>query len=311
MAMMYPVDDYDVHGFVRVAADFGIDKFGYVVTPNTDHLIRFHDEPGFRDSYADASYILLDSQFLSYVFRWTKGIRTRVCTGSDLTSQLLHSAITPSDHIVLIGGEQQQADLLIDQFGLKCLSHYNPPMGFIGQPEAVEACLQFVEAQSPFRFCFLAVGAPQQELLASRLKARGVARGLALCIGASINFLTGAERRAPRWMRRIGLEWLFRLMLHPERLAQRYLVRGPRVFSLIGRTDVKVRPALVRSNGSGRTRASLDATNWDGMGISPRTGSWAAREALSGARAEGFLVASADRLSGATETKHTIVSPTQ
>jgi len=247
MAVMYPVDDYDVHGFVRVAADFGVDKFGYVVTPNADHLIRFHDELGFRESYADAAYILLDSQFLSWVFRWTKGIRTRVCTGSDLTSQLLHSAITPNDRIVLIGGEQQQADLLINQFGLKCLSHYNPPMGFIRQPEAVEACLQFVEAHSPFRFCFLAVGAPQQELLASRLKARGVARGLALCIGASINFLTGAERRAPRWMRRIGMEWLFRLTLNPERLARRYLVRGPRVFSLIGRTDVKVRPALFNS----------------------------------------------------------------
>jgi N-acetylglucosaminyldiphosphoundecaprenol N-acetyl-beta-D-mannosaminyltransferase len=247
MSLPFQLDDYDLDRFQTVASTFGADRFGYVVTPNVDHLIRYHDEPGFRDSYADAAYILLDSQFLSYVFRWTKGIRTRVCTGSDLTSQLLNSAITPSDRIVLIGCEQQQADLLINQFGLKCLSHYNPPMGFIRQPEAVEECLRFVEAQSPFRFCFLAVGAPQQELLASRLKARGVARGLALCIGASINFLTGSERRAPRWMRRTGLEWLFRLILNPERLARRYLLRGPRVFSLIGRTDVKVRPALFKS----------------------------------------------------------------
>jgi exopolysaccharide biosynthesis WecB/TagA/CpsF family protein len=245
MAVTYPVDDYDVHGFVRVAADFGLDKFGYVVTPNVDHLIRFHDEAGFRASYADASYILLDSQFLSYVFRWMKGIRMRVCTGSDLTSQLLCSVITPSDRIVLIGAEQQQARLLINRFGLKDLRHFNPPMGFIRQPEAVEACLQFVEAQSPFRFCFLAVGAPQQELLAQLLKARGIARGLALCVGGSINFLTGVERRAPRWMRRFGLEWLFRLVLNPARLARRYLVRGPRVFTLIGRTNVKVRPATL------------------------------------------------------------------
>lgn len=245
MAVLYAVDDYDVDGFVHVAANFGQDRFGYVVTPNADHLIRFHDEPGFRASYADAAYILLDSRFLSYIFRFTKGIRTRVCTGSDLTTQLFHRVIAPNDRIVLVGGTDQQAHSLIDRFGLKMLLHFNPPMGFILDSQATEACLRFVEGHSPFRFCFLAVGAPQQELLAQRLKARGAARGMALCVGASINFLTGVESRAPGWMQRIGLEWLFRLARNPTRLAGRYLVRGPRVFSLLGRTNVKLRPAAL------------------------------------------------------------------
>jgi exopolysaccharide biosynthesis WecB/TagA/CpsF family protein len=246
MAVLYAVDDYDVDGFIPVAAEFGQDKFGYVVTPNTDHLIRFHDEPGFRTSYADAAYILLDSRFLSYIFRFTKGIRTRVCTGSDLTARLFQKVIAPNDRIVLIGGTDRQAHSLIDQFGLKTLLHFSPPMGFILDPQATEACLRFVEEHSPFRFCFLAVGAPQQELLAQRLKARGAARGMALCIGASINFLTGIETRAPRWIQRAGLEWLFRLASNPTRLARRYLVRGPRVFSLLRRTNVRLRPAALQ-----------------------------------------------------------------
>ena len=116
-------------------------------------------------------------------------------------------------------------------------------MGFIRDPQAVEDCLRFIEANSPFRFCLLAVGAPQQEIIANLLKTRGVARGLALCIGASIDFLTGAERRAPAWMQRGGAEWLFRLAQAPGRMSRRYLVRGPRVFALLRDTRIVLREA--------------------------------------------------------------------
>ena len=242
MSLPYLLDDYDVDGFLRVAAGFGEERFAYLVTPNVDHLIRFHDDPTFRALYADASYVLLDSRFLTHIFRVTKGIAVRVCTGSDLTAGLFARVIAPADPIVLIGASSEQARALADRYGLTALRHYNPPMGFIRDPEAVAECVRFIESQSPFRFCFLAVGAPQQEALAQILKSRGIARGLALCIGASVNFLTGVERRAPLWMQRLGMEWLFRLALDPARLARRYLVRGPRVFSLLGQTDIRVRP---------------------------------------------------------------------
>jgi UDP-N-acetyl-D-mannosaminuronic acid transferase (WecB/TagA/CpsF family) len=130
------------------------------------------------------------------------------------------------------------------RYGLKDLRHHNPPMGFLRDPKLVEECLQFVEAQGPFRFCFLAVGAPQQEVLAHELKTRGIARGLALCIGASVNFLTGVERRAPRWMQLAGIEWVYRLLQDPGRLAKRYLVRGLRVFSLLPLIEFLVRPRV-------------------------------------------------------------------
>jgi exopolysaccharide biosynthesis WecB/TagA/CpsF family protein len=116
-------------------------------------------------------------------------------------------------------------------------------MGFISDAAAAEDCLRFIEAQSPFRFCFLAVGSPQQEILAHRLQTRGSARGLVFCVGAALNFITGAEARAPRWMQQMALEWLYRLLQDPRRLANRYLVRGPRIFGhlLGGRLVLRVR----------------------------------------------------------------------
>jgi len=177
------------------------------------------------------------------VLRFTRGIRLPVCTGSDLTAKLFSDVISPDDPVVLIGGRADQARKLSERYGLRRLAHFNPPMGFIRDPEAVEACLRFIEAHSPFRFCLLAVGTPQGETVAQQLKARGTARGLTLCIGAAVNFLTGDERRAPLWMQRCGMEWFFRLVRSPGRLANRYLVRGPRVFGLLRNAEIVVRKA--------------------------------------------------------------------
>jgi exopolysaccharide biosynthesis WecB/TagA/CpsF family protein len=236
------LDDYDVGGFTGVAAGFGADRYAFVVTPNVDHLIRYYEDPAFRAVYDEAEYVLLDSRFLAHLLRVARGIRLRACPGSDLTEQLFRRVIRRDDTVILIGGHTEQARELTRRFNLQNLSHFNPPMGFIRNPDSVEVCLRFIEAHSPFRFCFLAVGCPQQELVARHLKARGRARGLALCVGASINFLTGTENRAPRWMQHMGMEWLYRLMGNPGRLARRYLIRGPRVFGLVQRLTIWLRP---------------------------------------------------------------------
>jgi len=239
-----PVDNYDLDRFAALAARFGQERYGYVVTPNADHLIRLHRESSFRALYADASYVLLDSRFIAKLLRWTRKQELPVCTGSDLTAKLFGEVIRPDDGLVLIGGSSGQAARLSQRYGLKQLAHFNPPMGFIRDPAAVETCLRFVETHSPFRYCFLAVGAPQQELLAQALKARGHARGMALCVGGSINFLTGEEQRAPKWMQRSGMEWLFRLLQAPGRMAGRYLLRGPKLFGLLRHTDMTLRAAI-------------------------------------------------------------------
>jgi exopolysaccharide biosynthesis WecB/TagA/CpsF family protein len=236
-------DAYDLESFSRVAAEFGQDGYGYVVTPNADHLIRLHESTAFRNLYESASYVLLDSRFIAKILRMTRGVDLPVCTGSDLTAKLLTDEVRTDDRVVLIGGKPAQARQLRERFGLQQLAHFNPPMGFIRDPAAVEACLVFIESHSPFRYCMLAVGSPQQEILAQQLQRRGRARGLALCIGASIDFLTGVERRAPVWLQRCAMEWFYRLLQAPARMGKRYLLRGPRVFRLLRRTQVILRPA--------------------------------------------------------------------
>jgi len=234
-------DALALDGFVPVAAGFGMQRLGVVVTPNADHLIRLHDDPAFRAHYAQADHVLLDSRFVAHLLRATRGLRVPVCTGSDLTAALFARVIGADDRVVLIGASPAQAQWLRERHGLRRLLHVDPPMGFIHDPRAVAECLAFVEAHSPFRFCLLAVGSPQQEQLATLLRSRGRARGLVLCIGASINFLTGAERRAPRWMQQGGLEWLFRLLQAPRRLGRRYLLRGPRLFGVLRDAEIELR----------------------------------------------------------------------
>jgi exopolysaccharide biosynthesis WecB/TagA/CpsF family protein len=241
MAIALELENQDLAQFTSTAAGFGTDHFGYVVTPNVDHLIRYHDDPAFRDKYSEAEFVLCDSRFLSHLLSVTKGLHIPVCTGSDLTKNLITQVARPDDRLVLIGGSSEQVATLVQQFGFTNLRHMNPPMGFIRSPEAVAQVLDFVEQNSPFRFCMLAVGCPQQEAIASQLKQRNVARGLALCIGASIDFLTGKESRAPVWMQRLGVEWVYRLLQSPRRLGSRYLVRGPRIFGILRKLDISLR----------------------------------------------------------------------
>ena len=241
MTQAFDIDDYNLEQALRVVAAFGSDRYGFVVTPNVDHVIRHYQDPEFRELYSQAAFVLLDSRFLAHTLALVKRQTLPVCAGSDLTTAVLSSVIQPPDVVILVGGRAAQAQILRERFGLRAFHHIDPPMNFISDPSAVETCLRQIEALGPFRFCFLAIGSPQQEIIANKLKDRDKARGLVLCVGASINFLTGIEKRAPRWMQQAGLEWLFRLLRNPRRLAMRYLVRGPMIFWLLPRIEFRLR----------------------------------------------------------------------
>lgn len=268
------IDDYNLEEALQLVSMFGSERFGYIVTPNVDHVIRHYRDRHFRSLYQQATYVLLDSRFLAHTVGLVKRQVLRVCLGSDLTTAVLGSVIKPLDVAVLVGGSAEQAQILRERFGLKSLFHIDPPMGFIRDPLAVEACLQEIESIGKFRFCFLAVGSPQQEIIAQKLKERGKVTGLALCIGAAINFLTGIEKRAPPWMQEAGLEWLYRLTKNPRRLWKRYLIRGPRIFLLLWRIELRVRqsaslPGVIRdlSNTCAPTQNTVPITTTSGQAV--------------------------------------------
>lgn len=206
--------------------------FRYVVTPNVHHVVKLQDlGDDVKAKYAAAWRVYCDSRILSRLARLC-GLDLSVITGSDLTARLVALANERKVKIAIIGPSQSDCAKLGARFpGLDIVS-YTPPMGFIGSEAEVQKCIDFVVG-SGAGLVFLAVGMPQQEILAQKLAEHPAAKGVGLCIGASIDFLTGKQARAPLWMQEHGLEWLHRLLSDPARLAKRYLIECPRICPLV------------------------------------------------------------------------------
>jgi N-acetylglucosaminyldiphosphoundecaprenol N-acetyl-beta-D-mannosaminyltransferase len=205
------------------------DAFSFVVTPNVDHLVRLQDATSDEllwSSYREASLSLCDSRILAALARLA-GIKLKVVPGSDLTARIL-AADQHFRRVAVIGGSDELMRKLSRRFPQFEWYHHSPPRRVLHNTAAQQDIIQFVE-DCPAEITFFAIGSPQSELLCSRLANRKRARGVALCVGASLEFLTGSKRRAPVWMQRRGLEWLFRLMSEPRRLWRRYLLEGPRI----------------------------------------------------------------------------------
>jgi len=214
--------------------------FRYVVTPNVDHLVRLEAlgerAPLGRElwqAYRGAALTLCDSRVLARLARFY-GIALALAPGSDLTVRLFDEVAQPGDRIAIIGGDAALLAALRARFPALDLVQHVPPMGMLRDPTALAAATAFGR-DSGARFLLLAVGSPQQEVLAARIAADGGAHGCALCIGASLDFITGRQRRAPLAVQKLGLEWAHRLASQPGRLWRRYLVDGPRIFRLAHR----------------------------------------------------------------------------
>jgi len=217
-----------------VAARDAQSPFAYVVTPNVDHMVRLETSAAaLRRAYESADLCICDSRVLGRLAGMC-GIDLPVVPGSDLTRELLAETFGPGDRLCLIGGTPEIARALAELHpGLEIVQH-SPPMGLLHDPAARQAAIAFA-AGARARAVLLAVGAPQQELLAWEMRESKRVSGTGLCIGASIDFLVGVQSRAPLAVRRAGFEWAWRLMTEPKRLWRRYLVDGPAIFPIVWR----------------------------------------------------------------------------
>ncbi len=216
------------------------EPFRYVVTPNVQHIVEIHEQgDALKAKYAAAWRVYCDSRVLRKLAQLC-GSKLDVVTGSDLTAALLARASNLGLKIAVVGPNAADCALLGSRFSGLQITSYMPPMGFIKSDAEVQKCIVFVTAANA-DITFLALGFPQQETLAYRLLEHPGARGVGLCIGASIDFLTGKQQRAPRWVQRSGLEWLHRLLSDPKRLAKRYLVKSPKIFGLVAAHMVETR----------------------------------------------------------------------
>ncbi|MFL0800313.1 MAG: WecB/TagA/CpsF family glycosyltransferase [Agarilytica sp.] len=205
---------------------------GVVVTPNIDHFVKLQKDRAFYDCYVQSEHIVCDSrviQLLSKILLPGKGVTEQIA-GSDLFPAYCqhHKDNTDTVKVFLLGGTeksvQRAKDNLNDSAGSPVVvAGYSPPFGFEKDDAELEKIISMINDSGATALA-VGVGAPKQEfwIYANKDKLPGVK--LFFAIGATIDFQAGEVKRAPRWMVKFGVEWLYRLLQEPGRLAKRYLV---------------------------------------------------------------------------------------
>lgn len=215
----------------RASAITEQDSFRYIVTPNVDIVVNRHKYPeDYVETFGSAWLSVCDSRILELLGN-ASGVPLKAVPGSTVTQRLFEATITADTPVTMIGGDDSTMRKVVEKYSLKNVNIHIPPMGLRRKPDAIAAAAKFV-ADNPARFVFFCVGAPQGEMLAKACADRGDCKGLGLSVGASLDFLAGKQKRAPEWMQRARLEWLYRLMSEPRRLWKRYLIDGPKIFGL-------------------------------------------------------------------------------
>jgi N-acetylglucosaminyldiphosphoundecaprenol N-acetyl-beta-D-mannosaminyltransferase len=223
----------------------------YVVTPNVNHAVLLQRHEQFARVYADADFVLADGvPIVLFARMFGRGLPERVA-GSDLVPLLFDRARADSPiRIFLLGARpevSERATWSVEQRwpGIRVVGRDSPPHGFEQRENENARILAQIAAVRP-DVLIVGLGAPKQELWVHQHRDRIQAK-VALCVGATIDFLAGEKPRAPRWMRRLGLEWMHRVALEPRRLAGRYLRDGLALPGLVLR---ELRASITRPGSS-------------------------------------------------------------
>lgn len=196
-----------------------------VATLNLDHAVKLQRSPTFRKAYASHTHVTADGRPIV----WLTHLAARpveLVTGSDLVKPLACLCANLGIPIALVGSTptvlyEASARLRYHHPTLEVALTLSPPMGF--DPEGTAADHLIAElSRSGARVCFLALGAPKQEIFAAKAFQALPDVGF-VSVGAGIDFLSGTQIRAPRLIRALALEWLWRLLCNPRRLFLRYI----------------------------------------------------------------------------------------
>jgi len=195
-----------------------------LATLNLDHAVKLRSDPAFRAAYLAQSHVVADGNPIVWLCGLA-GHRVELVPGSEMVEPLAALAAEHGRGVALFGSTSEALDLAAERLeqrhpGLKVVARIAPPMGF--DPLGPEADRLLAEVRdSGAGLCFLALGAPKQEILAARGARLVPGCGFA-SIGAGVDFIAGHQTRAPAWVQRIAMEWFWRMMSNPGRLAARY-----------------------------------------------------------------------------------------
>jgi exopolysaccharide biosynthesis WecB/TagA/CpsF family protein len=195
-----------------------------IATLNLDHIVKLRRLAGFRDAYARQDLVTADGNPIVWLSRLA-GAPVSLVPGSELVEPLSALAAEEGHSVALLGStevtlERAAAHLTARHPGLRIAALVAPGRNF--DPAGAEADEMIATLRaSGAKLTFLALGAPKQEIFAARCREALPGIGL-VSVGAGLDFLALTQRRAPVWMRRVALEWLWRVLSDPKRLARRY-----------------------------------------------------------------------------------------
>jgi len=208
-----------------VEAQLKASKGFAIATLNLDHVVKMRRDPAFLRAYLAHSHVVADGNPIVWMSRLA-GRPVSLVPGSELIAPVAALAARLGTPLAFLGSTGPVLALAAERLkadypGLEVAASLAPPYGFDPDSAAADALLDQVAA-SGARICLLALGAPKQERLAARGLARHPGLGF-LSIGAGLDFIAGHQTRAPVWVRKIAMEWLWRMLTNPRRLARRYL----------------------------------------------------------------------------------------
>lgn len=201
---------------------------GQVILPCTLYdLARVTNEREIAAAYQHVDYCTTDGMPLVWWFRHKANDRSveRVY-GPDIMAKVFVQAQNVKQTILC--PNQEILDTLAKKYVSK-IKEKTLQLLLVGDSRQSSERTRLGEEIAKFRpqHVWVGVGSPNQVLLSTALRNTINQPITFWCVGAAIPFLAGAVNQAPKWMQRNGLEWLFRLLVEPRRLWQRYLVITP------------------------------------------------------------------------------------
>ena len=211
-------------------------KKSYIVPINVDVVMQIENDPKLKEIVDKADLVLVDGQPLVWIARWHKKPVKAKISGSDLIPELCKVAAKRGYSIFIIGGADGVAEIaktnLEKQFiGIQIVGTYAPPFGFEKDDNELEKINLMINQKKP-DILIACLGCPKQEKWIYDNYQKYNAN-VSICAGATVDFLVGNVKRAPKWMSNHGLEWLFRVTQDPKRLIKRYFIDDVKIISLI------------------------------------------------------------------------------
>ena len=210
-------------------------KKSYVVAINVDVVMKIEEDSYLKKITDQADMVLVDGTPLVWIAKAHKKPVKEKVSGSDLVPQLCKTAAEKGYTIFILGGKDgvaEQAKLKLEQTYpcIQVVGTYAPPFGFEKNAAELEKTNQLISQAKP-DLLIACLGCPKQEKFIYENIEKYDAR-VSVCAGATVDFLAGNVKRAPKWMSDHGLEWFYRFTQEPKRLFKRYFVDDMKILGL-------------------------------------------------------------------------------